>query len=349
MRSLEILYRTRTPTVIWGPPGVGKTATIEALARREGAELIVPQVRAPEDIALPVLDGGGVKIVPVGEFLRAVRSPNAIVFLDEISTLPPAVQAAALRFLDSGLVGGERIPPTVWRVAAANPPEQAAAGWDLAAPTANRLVHVNFHLDPMRWADDFVTYWGSPPRVGDLEPEAWARARAKVSAFIHSRPTLLLKIPQTEEERGRAWPSPRTWDFASRLLALAPDELAGELVAGAVGEGAAVEFFSWLRAQDLPDPEDLLSNPALYVHPDRGDRAYAILSSVVAAVSARPSEARWHAAWEIVARAVAGGAPDIAAASARSLARMRQAGWELPIQSVRSLAPVLREAGMLQP
>lgn len=170
MKTKKILlaaYRSRTPVLLWGPPGVGKTAMLEALAQELGLELIRPHVRAPEDIALPVArPDGGVEIVPVGEFVRAARAGRAVVFLDEITTLPGAVQAAALRFLDSGVVGDLRIPPSVWRVAAANPPELAAGGWDLEAPTANRLTHTVLACDADVHAVGRVTRAERAPLAG---------------------------------------------------------------------------------------------------------------------------------------------------------------------------------------
>ena len=36
-------------------------------------------------------------------------------------------------------------------VAADNPPEQAADGWDLSAPLANRLCHLSWLATPRRW------------------------------------------------------------------------------------------------------------------------------------------------------------------------------------------------------
>src|SRR5205823_11964182 len=67
-----------------------------------------------------------------------------------ISTAPPAVQAAMLRIVLERVVGDLELPPGVRVVAAANPPEQAADGWDLAPPLANRLVHLDWPVDAKR-------------------------------------------------------------------------------------------------------------------------------------------------------------------------------------------------------
>lgn len=57
---------------------------------------------------------------------------------DEISTAPPAVQAALLRVVLERVVGDLELPDGVAVIAAANPPEQAAGGWDLSATISRR-------------------------------------------------------------------------------------------------------------------------------------------------------------------------------------------------------------------
>ena len=63
---------------------------------------------------------------------------EGILFLDQLSTAPPAVQAALLRVALERTVCDLELPAGVAVVAAANPPEQAASGWDLSRPLASR-------------------------------------------------------------------------------------------------------------------------------------------------------------------------------------------------------------------
>jgi hypothetical protein len=97
---------------------------------------------------------------------------------------------------------------------------------------------------------------------------------------------------------------------------------------------------------DLPDPEEVLANPDAFVMPERGDRAYAALSAVAAAVAADPTEERWVTAWKVLARAAEQGA-DVAALAARVLAQCRPEGVAAPA-ALTLFAPVLREAGLFQ-
>jgi hypothetical protein len=365
MRTLEITYRSSVPTLLWGPPGVGKTATIRAFGSRVGVPVVevITSIREPSDfLGLPVVHDGWVKYHPPA-WVEELTS-GGILFFDEISTAPLAVQAALLRVILERRVGEHQLPATVWVTAAANPPDQAAGGWDLAPPTANRFIHLEWRHDAMRWAEEFPSYFattqantGKVIRPG-LNEAAWAQARTLVAAFIRVRPHLIFQMPKDPKQAGRAWPSPRTWDFTSRVLAVTLEDANGqvkpavidaaEAIIGCVGEGPGGEFIAWAKTIDLPDPEELLANPAKFKLPERGDLAYAILAAVATAVVSMCTTDRWHAAWDIMAAAADQGAADIAAAAARQLARLRRERPDLPLpEQIKKFVPILKEAGLL--
>jgi len=81
------------------------------------------------------------------------------------------------------------------------------------------------------------------------------------------------------------------------------------------------------------------------VFPKRGDRLYAALSGVVAAVVANLTADRWVAAWKVIALATED-APDIGAMAARVLAQIRPEGLSAPVEAA-AFVPVMRDAGML--
>jgi hypothetical protein len=358
VEALSVALAARVPVLLWGAPGTGKTSVIRAMAAASGllCETVISSIREPSDFAgLPVIsDGSGptrVDMAPPRWAERLSAGGQGILFFDEISTAPPAVQAALLRVVLERTVGDLVLPEGVAVVAAANPPEQASDGWDLSAPLANRFCHLDWPVDARELADGLAGGWPTPP-AARLEP-GWEKgivvARAWVAGFLRVRPDLAVAVPDEAARAGRAWPSPRTWDMTALLHAASDAAGAGELarsllVRGAVGPGPGVELLSWLVEADLPDPEAVLADPESFVLPERGDRAYAALASIAAAVAADATAERWTRGWQIFGRA-ADSAPDVAAAAARTLARARPAGAPIPPE-VAAFEPLLRDAGL---
>jgi MoxR-like ATPase len=355
--ALAVAVRARVPVLLWGSPGTGKTSAVRALGDALGwpVEVVIGSIREPADFAgLPVVLDGAVEMAPPAWARRLAEAGTGLLFLDELTTAPPAVQAAMLRVVLERVVGDLALPHDVRVVAAANPPEQAADGWELAPPLANRLVHLEWPVDAGAVASGLAVGFPAPAALLAAEPtpaQALA-ARATVAAFLQVRPPLVLQLPSTAAATGRGWPSPRSWEAVSSLLAAcdataASDDARAALVVGAVGEGPGLEFLSWLANADLPDPEAVLADPDTFELPERSDRAFAVMTAVAAVAVAKADTGSWAAAWRVVAKAAAA-APDVATLVARTLAGARPAGAELPTE-VLKLVPVLRAAGLMRP
>src|SRR5580692_3317475 len=193
--ALGVAVAARVPVLLWGAPGTGKTSTIRAMAEAMGwpCETVIASIREPSDFAgLPVVVGDGVRFAPPGWARRLAEAGRGLLFLDELSTAPPAVQAALLRVVLERVVGDLELPADVSVVAAANPPEQAADGWDLSAPLANRLCHLAWEIDPRAVADGLTGGFARP--VVPSLPAGWRRdlpaALGAVGAFLTVRPAL---------------------------------------------------------------------------------------------------------------------------------------------------------------
>jgi MoxR-like ATPase len=360
--ALGICVSARIPALLWGKPGEGKTAAVESAALHGWhVETVIITHSEPSDFAgLPVVTGGTVSLAPPkwAQRLAECEGPS-IAFFDEFSTAPPSLQAAALRPLTHYEVGALRLPKSVSFVAAANPADVAAAGWELAPPTASRFVHLDWGMPFEVYAEGMATRrW--PCMQVHPEPDDYdavlGSERALVTGFLAARTSQLSAIPKTAAERGRAFPTPRTWDYAARLSAFARAVGAREsvrrlLVAGCVGDAATHEFLQWASAQDLPDPEHLLADPdAADFSALRADRVFVTLQGVLAAVSRRPEPERWTTAIDLCARAAEQVGIDPAVPVVRALMRReaKPEGIVMP-SSIKVFAPALVLAGLLGP
>jgi len=360
LRAIGVCVATRIPFLLWGEPGAGKTAVIES-ASGSGyhVETLICSHYEPSDFAgLPIVTGDHVSLAPPGWARRvAAQDGPSIVFFDEWTTASPAVQAAALRPLTHGEVGALKLPDRVSFGAAANPADIAAAGWELAAPTANRFVHLEWALPLEVFSESLVTgQWPElevPGLTASYDVEL-AVARSLVAGFLRARGGLLSAVPKDAASRGRAFPTPRTWDYATRLVAACRvadtgPEVLRLLVDGVIGASSGHEFLAWVRALDLPDPEKALADPAsIDFSGMRPDRVHVTLQSVLAAVTGAPSPERWTAAMSVCVHAANAVGVDPAVPVVRALLRgtTRPPGAALPEGMSVFVAP-LALAGLL--
>ncbi|MEU8150174.1 AAA family ATPase [Nonomuraea sp. NPDC048901] len=361
LEALALAVSANLPVLLWGEPGIGKSAGLQQLAAGLGVplETVIASVHEPSDFAgLPIIGDDpattGVPMAPPDWAVRLAAAGRGVVFFDELSSAPPAVQAALLRVVLERRVGSLSLPEPVRVVAAANPPSSAADGWHLSPPLANRFVHLQWTHDPRTVARGMAGTWPAvplplidPARV----PSAVARARGVISGFLTARPGLAHHLPGDAESRGRAWPSPRTWEMVLRLLSVgyaadADQKAVAAAVIGAVGDGTGLELLAYLEQLDLPDPDRVLANPAAFALPERGDRQLAFLTAIVSAVQSDLTRRRWEAGWAVLAKAVDAGVPDVAARAAGDLAAMRDTDWPVP-SGIDAFLDLLQLSGAL--
>lgn len=353
--ALSLAVGANVPVIVWGPPGCGKTTTVTAMAHANGwpLEIVIASIREPSDFAgLPHLKGEGVALAAPRWAERLAEHGRGMLFLDELSTAAPSVQAALLRVPIERTVGDLVLPPQVRIVAAANRQDEAAGTWDLSSPMANRFCHLPWDPSPRDIAEGFISGFQQPD-IAKLPPQ-WEEATsdhlASIGRFLQHRPELALALPSDGVNAGRAWPSPRSWEMAARLLAAAEAAGADErtvalLVSGAVGPRPSLEYLSWRKDPYLPDPERVLVSPEQLEVPQRNDRALVLLDSVVAAVADDPTVERWSQGWKVVQRYLDGGRHDVAALGARKLAQCRPENAPAN-ETIEALLPILEEAGL---
>ena len=359
-KILQIALETNVPVTLWGAPGVGKTAQILALGEALDlpVEVVIASLHDPTDfVGLPVPDLAERKthFLPPEWFRRLQEQERGILFLDEISTAPPAVQAAALRLVQERKLGAEALPEGVRVVLAANPPELAAGGFELTPPLANRMAHLEWAPPKVEdWVEGLLRGFPAQKPVRIRWEQELPRAKGLVAGFLSSRPHLLFQLPKDPGQLGRAWPSPRSWELATRMLAgalaLDPEDrgLIALAVGSCVGAGIGAEVAAFV-AEGLLDPKEALENWERVELPSRSDLLFALIGGVAALViGSGPEELqdRWDRAWGLFGRIMAEtGQKDVVLVGARPLYAFWREGENRKRISLSRSQKVLAELG----
>jgi MoxR-like ATPase len=232
LETLRVLVTARQPVFIWGGPGVGKSAVTHQLA--QALKIPLQDVRAllldPVDLrGLPFLGSDGRSKWATPEFLP--QNGSGILFLDELNAAPAMVQASCYQLVLDRKLGEYSLPEGWAIIAAGNRDSDRGATTRMPTPLRNRFVHLEFEVDVQEWSE-----WAIQSAI-----------RPEVIAFLRFRPELLSAF----DRDANAFPSPRSWEFVSRILdsldSQSNPSIEHEVIAGAVGSGAATEFSGFLR------------------------------------------------------------------------------------------------------
>jgi hypothetical protein len=268
-----------TPVMLWGPPGVGKSQMVAQIAARHGARVIdirLSQMEPSDLRGIPFRVNGRVEWAVPSLLPDAERHGQAgVLFLDEITSAPPAVSAAAYQLILDRRLGDYQVPPHWAIFAAGNRQGDRGVTYSMPAPLANRFSHfeVETHLD------DWVS-WAYGTGIDE-----------RVIAFLRFRPELLFDFDPAHNPV--AFPSPRSWEFAHRGLRKFedhPDLLQGTLQA-CVGPAAGVELTAFVNSLDqMPDLDAIVAGEAVQV-PREIDLQYAVAAALVGrAIRARKGD-----------------------------------------------------------
>lgn len=259
-----------TPVMLWGPPGVGKSQIVAQVAEKHQVPVI--------DIRLSQMEPSDLRGIPFrvdGHVDWAIpallpddkrHGEQGILFLDEITSAPPSVSAAAYQLILDRRLGEYTVPPGWAIFAAGNRQGDRGVTYAMPAPLANRFSH--FEVDTN--LDDWVL-WAYKNGIDE-----------RVIAFLRFRPELLFDFDPAYNPV--AFPSPRSWEFAHRSLqkfTSHPQLLQGSLQA-CVGPAAGVELHAFINSlEQMPDLDAIVAGEEVQI-PAGIDLQYAVAAALVA-------------------------------------------------------------------
>ncbi len=246
-KAIRKAIQTRRPVFLWGPPGIGKSDIVKQIGEDANREVIDVRLALwePTDIkGIPYYNADVGKMVwaPPAE-LPVDPDSTALIFLDELNSAPPAVQAAAYQLILNRRVGTYVLPKGVDIVAAGNREGDRGVTYRMPAPLANRFVHLEMKVD----FDDFQE-WAV---MNNVHPEV-------VGYVGYAKQDLYDFDPKSAS---KAFATPRSWVFVSDLLQDDDTDLdtLQNLISGAIGDGLAVKFMAHRKiASKLPKADDIL-------------------------------------------------------------------------------------------
>ncbi len=271
VESVKECYEARLPLLITGAPGVGKSSAVRTAAAELGIALIDVRASQTDPVdwrGIPsIIDGRTRWCVP--DFLPT--SGSGILFLDELTAAPMAVQVALYQLILDRRIGDYTLPDGWYVLGAGNRVEDRAAAGRMSTALNNRLVHLEMVADVDGWLE---WYW----QTGLPE---------EVAFFIGFRRELLFRFDPSSREA--AFPTPRSWEAAAKLYARGlSTALEAPLITGAIGNGAAMELLAFCKIyKELPSIDGILMDPERAIVPTEPSA----VAATVAALAKKASPA----------------------------------------------------------
>ncbi len=268
----------KLPVFIWGAPGIGKSSIVKQIAKEQELEFL--------DLRLSLLDPTDLKGIPFfnaetnegvwakPSFLPSEPDSKGILFLDEINTAPPAVQASAYQLILDRKVGEYELPAGWSIVAAGNRENDRGVVYKMPPPLANRFVHFEMEVDFADW-------------------KVWAfhaGLQSSIIAYLAYDKSMLFTFDATSNEKSFA--TPRSWEYVDSIIKSGiDDDLLLDSISGAVGREAAVGYISFKKVmKEIPDLNSILNGTLTIVEEDDSKVMMALAIGLVNALLENASE-----------------------------------------------------------
>jgi hypothetical protein len=252
-KALLTAFKVRRPVFIWGPPGIGKSEVVAEVAEELGGLMIdlrMAQMEPTDIRGIPFFNKENGKMdwappVDLPDEETASQYPIVVLFLDEMNSAAPAVQAAGYQLVLNRRVGKYKLPDNVVIVAAGNRESDKGVTYRMPMPLANRFIHLEMRAD-----FDSYQHWAVTHNVHEEVVGYLMRNKQDLYDF-------------DSKSSSRAFATPRSWTFVSDLLHSEDGEDSDTmyaLIAGSIGEGLASKFGAHRKyVAQLPDPQDILN------------------------------------------------------------------------------------------
>ena len=261
----------RLPVLITGSPGIGKTDITEQVKDILGYDLLTshPVVSDPTDFkGLPFANNQSTEatFLPFGDLSIAINATRPLIwFFDDLGQAPQSVQAACMQLFLARRINGHFVSDFVTFIGATNRRTDRAGVSGILEPVKSRFASI-VELTPD------IDSWSN-----------WAFGAgipATLIAFLRFRPDLLSNFQPTADMSKS--PMPRTWANLAKLETLGlPAQVETAAMAGAVGEGAAVEYIAFRRMfQSLTSIDAILLDPAGCKLPTAPNELYATCTAL---------------------------------------------------------------------
>jgi hypothetical protein len=245
-KAITTMAKTGRPIMIWGSYGLGKSTVARQWVKENKRQLFEMTTTALEPIDLRGLCSikNGKTIWNPPAFLP--DKPGCVLLIEDLTNGHPQVLTALYALILDGRLGDYILPKDTIIIANGNRETDASYATKMPMALATRFVHINFEFD----LNDFIN--NAIDNQFDMSTICFGRAFPK-----------LINVPDPKGKE-KAQPVPRTWEFVSDIMRTEPDlDIRFELIAGTVGEGAAMEFCAFLEVfNELPDITATLKNPS---------------------------------------------------------------------------------------
>lgn len=188
-----------------------------------------------------------------------------LLFLDELNSAPPAIQSAAYKVILDRMVGNHKLHKNVAIVAAGNLETDNAIVQPMSTALQSRMAHLELVVDSKEWVD-----WASSNEIDH-----------RITSYINFRPDALYSF--SPDHTDKTYASPRTWEFANRILQVtdAASSEALPMLAGTISEGVAREFLGFCKIHlSLPKLAEIITNPTSIKVPEEPSVLFAMTGAL---------------------------------------------------------------------